>query len=278
MYTITQAFILCIIVSCSYVAAIHAGVPEHLKGIERNHPDVIHHRMVRITTLCSGLILVLPAILTYMGGYPSYISVIWSFGLVPGMTLRGDVESDIASIFRSIKLILILYMGPILDYPWEIQFDATIAQQDFYESFCLIWGVRDHIFAPITEELIYRSLLLTLLQPFESLSDLQMILLTPLFFGIAHAHHGYDLYKNRNVDFSTAALTVVVQVIYTTVFGILSNYLFLESGNNLWCPIVVHGICNLMGFPNFSIDRPIFWTITYYLLLIAGICGFIKLL
>lgn len=278
MYTITKAFVLCIIVAISYVATIHVGVPEHIKGIERNNPDVIHHRIVRITTLCSILILVLPMMLTYMGGYPSYISVIWSFGLVPGMTLSGHLATDIVNIFRSIKLILILYMGPILDYPWEIQFDASIAQQDFYDCFYLIWGVRDHIFAPITEELIYRSVLLTLLQPFESISDLQKILLTPLFFGVAHVHHGYDLYKNRNVDFSTAALTVVVQVMYTTVFGVLSNYLFLETGNNLWCPIVVHCICNLMGFPNLSVDRPLFWTITYYLLLIVGICGFIKLL
>ena len=70
MYTITKAFVLCIIVAISYVATIHVGVPEHIKGIERNNPDVIHHRIVRITTLCSILILVLPMMLTYMGGYP----------------------------------------------------------------------------------------------------------------------------------------------------------------------------------------------------------------
>lgn len=278
MYTKLRAFALCVIVACSYVAAIHVYVPENIRGKERNHPDVIHHRIFRITALCCGLILGLPTVLTYIGAYPSYISVIRTFGLLPGMTISADIAIDVTNICRSFKLILILYMGPILDYPWEVQFDPSVIQEDFRDSFFLIWGVRDHIFAPITEELIYRSVILAFLQPFDSISDLQEILLTPLFFGIAHAHHGYDLYTNRNVGLSTAALTVIIQVIYTTVFGILSNYLFIETSNNVWCPIVVHCICNLIGFPNFPKDRPLLWKITYGLLLIVGICGFIKLL
>lgn len=278
MYTVSQAFVLCVIVACSYVAVIHVNLPENIKGKERNNPDVIKYRFYRITALCCGLVIALPLLLKYIGAYSDARSVIYALGLVPGMTLSGSFAVDMSSIFHSVKLIVMLYMGPILDYPWEIQFSGSAMIQDFHDSFNLIWGIRDHIFAPITEELIYRSVILALLQPLDEVTDRQKILLTPLFFGIAHAHHGYDLYTNKNVDLSTVLLTVTAQVIYTTLFGVLSNYLFLESSNNLWCPIIVHCICNLIGFPEFPEDRPLFWKITYYILLVAGIGAFVKLL
>lgn len=41
------------------------------------------------------------------------------------------------------------------------------------------------------------------------------------------------------------------QVLYTTIFGAYSAYLFLRTGHFV-APFIVHAFCNHMGFPDFS--------------------------
>lgn len=41
---------------------------------------------------------------------------------------------------------------------------------------------------------------------------------------------------------------------YTTVFGTLCAYLFLQTQNSIFVPITAHAFCNIMGFPDFAGD------------------------
>ena len=51
-------------------------------------------------------------------------------------------------------------------------------------------------------------------------------------------------------EWKQALFVSVFQMHYTTLFGMYSAFLFLRTGH-LAAPVVVHGFCNFMGFPDF---------------------------
>jgi hypothetical protein len=68
-------------------------------------------------------------------------------------------------------------------------------------------------------------------------------------FGLAHLHHGYELLR-RGFSLPQAALNVVAQLGYTTLFGAIAAFMQLRTGNLLGV-VLAHAFCNLMGFPDF---------------------------
>ncbi|KAI5293876.1 hypothetical protein KEM52_005071 [Ascosphaera acerosa] len=146
--------------------------------------------------------------------------------------------------------------------------------------------------APITEEIVFRSVMASI-QIVSDMPPSRIVLVTPLYFGIAHVHH---LVESRlsNPDGPWAALVVrtAVQFTYTTVFGWYETFLFLRTGSLLGV-CLVHSFCNIMGLPRFwgrvtrwypSNSRGtgplkyeqlhIAWSWAYYALLLAGAIAF----
>lgn len=283
-YTLSHALVLSMIVAASYVVAFQSFKPAHIIGKDRNDPTVIYHRIWRISLLCIVLVFGVPWLLEvfYDNWQHSYASTLVSYGLLPGCTKTNDFTLDLVNILKAIGLISVLYVGPIADYLIKSRFNLGIVLRDFASEFLQLDGFRDHVFAPITEEIIYRSIIVNLLSPFTN--SYNLIVYTPLLFGIAHIHHGYDLYVHKNLELSMVIMNGFVQLIYTSLFGILANYLFIQRGQgNIWCAIVVHSICNLIGFPELvvissSSTNPRFWPYIYYTLLVVGIYTFAKLI
>ncbi|KAG2733685.1 hypothetical protein G9P44_003210 [Scheffersomyces stipitis] len=248
-------------VASSYVAAIYFHQPPQVGGKDRNEPHVIRYRFRRITVLCIVLVLALPWIV--QDEKYSYMDIIRQLGLCPGLSHSMNVWTDIINIVYSFVLIIVLFVGPIFLYlvqPHELQ-------DDFINNFTTIHGIRDHIFAPITEELIYRGVILAITQAWY----------TPYLFGVAHIHHAYHLYKYKGIQLSMVLFNSAFQFVYTSLFGILANHIYIKYNYNLWCPIVVHMMCNLMGFPSL-VPEDGEWQTVYYILLVVGLGGFFFLL
>ena len=74
------------------------------------------------------------------------------------------------------------------------------------------------------------------------------VIVSPLFFGIAHFHHMIERIR-RGQDKKTAFFISSFQFTYTTVFGMYSAFLFIRTGHLASC-VIVHGFCNFMGFPD----------------------------
>lgn len=258
--------------SAAYVVAIHAWCPPGLAAKDRNHPDVVVHRMRRITGLCGALLAVLPPLLWLLWPeeFPLPFAAVIKFGLIP------DSSAQWAGIAGAIALIVTLYVGPILLYAVETRLDPETIYGDLLRLFTTLWGFRDHVFAPASEEFIYRSVVLTILDPFMARST--AVVAAPLLFGFAHVHHAYELLTRHKLPWSQVALTCTFQLTYTTIFGMLASKLFFET-RSFWAPCAVHTICNLMGFPETSLDGhgPALKVI-YYALLAAGVYGFWYLL
>ena len=62
------------------------------------------------------------------------------------------------------------------------------------------------------------------------------VIMSPLFFGIAHFHHMIERIR-RGQDFQTAFFISSFQFAYTTVFGMYSAFLFVRTGHLASCVI-----------------------------------------
>jgi len=99
---------------------------------------------------------------------------------------------------------------------------------------------------PFTEEFAFRACMVPIL--LGHYSPTGAVIMSPLFFGIAHFHHMIERIR-RGQDVKTAFFISSFQFAYTTVFGMYSALLFIRTGHLASC-VIVHGFCNFMGFPD----------------------------
>ena len=110
-----------------------------------------------------------------------------------------------------------------------------------------IWW-RNHVVAPFSEEFTFRACMVPVLLGYYT--HQQAIIISPLFFGVAHFHHMVERIR-KGQDICTSFLVSVFQFTYTTVFGMYSALLFVKTGH-FAAPFLVHAYCNFMGFPHFG--------------------------
>ncbi|RLV92244.1 CAAX prenyl protease 2 [Spathaspora sp. JA1] len=242
--------ILSLAIAFSYFIVIYVNPPEYLPS-NRNDLRVIKFRFTRIIQLCLTLLITIPYIVP-----GNYIENIRSLGLFPGFTHTHDLSLDLINIGRAVLLVVTLYCSSIYQYYLQ---DITFID----ENAQLLHHIRDYLFAPITEEFIYRGIINLVV------SDTRY---TPCLFGIAHLHHAWHLYKQGHA-LDQVVLSSIFQLIYTSIFGYIANLVYLISGYNLLCVIVIHAGCNLFGIPQLTINGSKLQKLIYYLLLVGGGVG-----
>lgn len=102
--------------------------------------------------------------------------------------------------------------------------------------------------APFSEEFTFRACMVPVLLGYYT--HKQAIIISPLFFGVAHFHHMVERIR-KGQDIFTSFLVSVFQFTYTTIFGMYSALLFVKTGH-FAAPFLVHAYCNFMGFPDFG--------------------------
>ena len=119
---------------------------------------------------------------------------------------------------------------------------------------------RNIIFAPITEEIVFRALIVSCLfmnwkqqrdSAFSSTLSINYLALaghSTVYFGIAHLHHLYEKIRTGE-RILPACLSTLIQFTYTSIFGMIAALLFIRTGS-IFPPIVSHMICNYVGLPN----------------------------
>ncbi len=88
--------------------------------------------------------------------------------------------------------------------------------------------IHIHIHTPINQEIVFRACMLPLLRASllpssppssPNHANTRAILLSPLLFGLAHLHHGWQRVAREGVPLKQALLGVLLQFVYTGVFG-----------------------------------------------------------
>ncbi|KIW29032.1 uncharacterized protein PV07_04881 [Cladophialophora immunda] len=212
-------------------------------------------------------------------------------------------------LFRSFTLTFLLYVGPLFEKIFvEGEFDdlrhrgvAAIS-----ESLSSWQGYRNYVAGPITEEVVFRSVLIPI-HLLAKISPGKIVFLTPLYFGIAHIHHFYEFHLTHpHVSLVPVFLRSLLQFTYTTLFGWFAAFIYIRT-SSLYACIIIHSFCNWVGLPRFwgRVRRPEYypispvvirgkddtdlvqastegktlrlrWTVAYYLLLAAGAYGFYR--
>lgn len=182
-----------------------------------------------------------------------------------------------------IQLSLYNYIGILSISALTIVFYTGPLYQSFFtdegSSELGIMAVRAYIFAPIYEELIFRSCSITVLLA-GGWGLYQSVLLGCLSFGLSHLYHLVEAFRAPKHARNIMVMSTLFQSCFTSVFGFYTGFLFVTTGS-LYGTILVHSFCNYMGLPDISFMRensPSFryrWHIL--IAYIVGIAGFIIL-
>ncbi|KAJ5092294.1 CAAX amino terminal protease [Penicillium alfredii] len=262
-------------------------------SLSRDAPSVIRARIRSVTGSCIiSSLLVLWVIVDK--GHSS---------VAAALRLLGWWPIGLGDIARSLLLTMILFVGPlferaVVEGEWRTWFRGS----KLAESLGGWIGWRNYVAGPVTEEVIFRSVIVPL-HLLARVSPGRVVFVAPLYFGIAHVHHFYEFrLTHPDTSILAALLRSILQFAYTTVFGWYATFLYLRTGS-LPAVILVHSFCNWCGLPRFwgrvdatesadalpargkedpettsAADAPaklgIGWSVTYYALLVAGAVGF----
>jgi len=299
--------------------------------VPRDSPQSIKSR-IRATVLTNLACLVIAVYVLVIPGKATPREVLTVLGIFP---------IDPIDTAKCMLLVIILFAAPlfetgIVEGNWRHWGRWSVFRNDVIDDWI---GWRNLVVGPISEELVFRSLAISLFLLAQS-KPTYIILIVPFIFGSAHLHHMNEFiisHKKPDQSYISATLTPsiivpsllrgIMQFSYTTPFGAFCCFVFLRTGNVYSC-ILAHTFCNWIGLPRFwgrlgqvagerivkqvqekrddddeqagsggveGVDTAselkdsltagqveqhlgIGWTITYYVLLVAGSFGFYKLL
>ena len=261
--------------------------------LSRDAPSVIRAR-IRFVSASVALATLSTAYLLHTRALSDYRTVLHTLGVYP---ING------LAALKALLLTACLFAGPIFEKALpEEGWRRWIRGTELHETLSSWIGWRNYVAGPLSEELLFRSVILALhTHTRPQLQPATLIFATPLYFGIAHIHHFYEFkLTHPYTPLVPAVLRSVIQFSYTTVFGWYATFIFLRTGS-LWAVFLIHSLCNWAGLPrvwgrvegievpergfhstirgkedNDSGAQPptnrlgLIWTALYYLILVAG--------
>lgn len=158
---------------------------------------------------------------------------------------------------KVLLLVIVLYTGPlyetiVVDGALR-EFSLKAVKETFWDSYI---SFRNNVIAPWCEELVFRSLVVSLYL-LAKVSPTRIVFVTPLVFGVAHVHHMVEFVKSHTPAGRTlppsnvlimGLLRSLFQFAYTSLFGFFSAFVYLRTGN-VFASITAHTFCNYMGLP-----------------------------
>ena len=258
------------LISCGYVLGLYLLTPY---TNFRNRDDVIHiQRRLVAAIIITGVIVAF----TY-ASFNQERQHSSSFLHVLGF--RMNTEALFNSVIIVIQLMTLFYLGPVVTklafvavlFNYEVKQGGFCIQHksSLSQSFNRIVAIctpslptsstdlhimaRNLIVAPISEEIVFRAVIVYLLYPAFH-SPWTVVLLAPLFFSPAHLHHA--LVKHwSGFPLRSIIIESVAQLIYTYIFGCMATLLLMRTGN-IVAPILSHIICNIVQLPDLSFSAP----------------------
>lgn len=296
--SLLNTFVYSLILTSGYVGVLY--LRKKTRPSNENLRDDRSVMIERMKSICVYTIIVVflfvPFVLVFENAYDTYyqasatLRILWGWS-VQSPDFIGEAElyfGIVLDCFKALGLVSILFIGPLIDlfYFEKLETALTLNQtqsfwahlpkmiyDDIKTQVATVSGLRNFIIGPITEEFVFRSGILAL-HLATGVSQSYMIFATPLYFGVAHLHHAYEMVLEGNYQPQVIFFICGFQLLYTTIYGWFAGFLFLRMGS-IWPPIVVHMFCNFMGTPSFGeIGTNKTHTWIYRFLLVVGIVGF----
>eukprot|EP01038_Epipyxis_sp_PR26KG_P007745 gene7745-10522_t len=266
----------CFVNASLYVVSLYL-VPRRVRQLSRDNIENVSGLKVKYRMLTASMATILSICLSWfvLNHSPLPIRLFYK-GQNSLFSLLGFRLDNIFQIIcRTTFLMGIFYLGPLIanillaskciyfevNYYGKLSLKADPSLINSAKSYLIslsseynfdIILFRNLVFAPITEEIVFRSVMLPILfLSVDVASHWQIVIVaaySPIWFGLAHAHHLLDRI-NSGAVISQAILVTLVQLTYTSIFGFLSAMLFFRTGSIYSC-IISHMICNYIGLPD----------------------------
>ena len=231
----------CLGLATTYVALLYALVPDETRARPRNDAEHVKARARATVWSC----VVAAGAARAVAGPDAW--------RVMGLTTTGAGFAVAAPL----GAFVVLFAGPIAQ-AWLGHTSTTVPLSRAYWTSDEAteddkWvALRNVVVAPLTEEFVFRGAMCAVVLGLGGgASRVDLVWGTPLFFGVAHAHHLASALA-EGVPPSRAIATSAFQTLYTTLFGALEMVILLRTGH-LVAVVLVHSFCNLMGFPRFDL-------------------------
>jgi prenyl protein peptidase len=290
----TKALLYCAALAAAYVASLYLLVPSRIRQLDRDHHTHIQYRCVASMVVCLVAIGIYPFL--YCDDYSHVRLHIQEDQPNRSLFSLERVMLEPYHIPGVLGHTIILYIGPILASlfrVYEIRRRRSLLQGRFQQQQCSypvdvvqqllrptiqsflmpdsrdeLWmNIRNFVVAPWTEEIIFRGCMVPPLLA-SGMSPLQVSLVAPLFFGIAHIHHAMiRLSKGERV--TSVLLMTIFQFLYTSLFGSYASYAYIRTGSVL-AVTAGHTYCNWMGLPDLSFGQTHHPMYRYRLVLLAS--------
>ncbi|KAL8952564.1 MAG: hypothetical protein Q9222_001518 [Ikaeria aurantiellina] len=260
-------------------------------ALSRDAPSVIRAR-IRFVSVSVALSTIATIYILSAYAHASQLEILRLLGCYP---------ISVTEIVQSLLLTALLFAGPLFEKALvQGRWRDWIIGQALQQTLGSWIGWRNYVAGPITEEILFRSLLvpLHLLTP---ISPTRVVLFTPLYFGIAHIHHFYEfVLTHPHTPWAPSIIRSIIQFTYTTIFGWYATFLFIRTGN-IVAVTLAHTFCNWAGLPRVwgkveprvAMGGPVirgkedgggiqannrgatwYWSMVYYVLLVLGALGF----
>ncbi|KAJ2378453.1 CAAX prenyl protease [Coemansia sp. RSA 2607] len=259
--SVATAVAISMFLAALYVGSIYAAQAlfplANVSTHDRDHPEVIRRRM-RGAMAATALSLVLTAAVLGQWEKPQETNgpaatVVERLGLGIGQIP--------ASVFVSLVLCATAYLGPLIlehvdgeDVRPDTSADTPSWWTRVYRQTLMVWrqptSLRNYIVGPTTEELVFRSCVVSLWTTV-GISTNRTIYLSPLVFALAHVHHAYAQLRHERRAVRQVLLVTCAQIVYTTMFGWLAVALFVRT-RSVAGPVAAHAFCNYQGLPDFA--------------------------
>ncbi|CAG8618628.1 18254_t:CDS:2 [Acaulospora morrowiae] len=255
----------CISFSLIYVGALYISKKTRIgtenPGLTKDHPEVIIQRIKVTAATCIISYTSVLTIINLGGGFKNVddnedmdlFTKIKTTSILLGLWLPFNLYYLFNVLFVPLLLTMILFLGPLYvryldqELPFQERFSFI---SEFGYAFTTLKGFRNLIFAPFTEEFVFRSCMVPLLY-YAKVNYQSIIWLTPLVFAFAHIHHAWEYYVGNGRTFIAAKqgiLNSAFQFAYTTIFGCFATFVFMRTGN-FFPPFIIHSFGNYQGFP-----------------------------
>ncbi|EME85776.1 uncharacterized protein MYCFIDRAFT_88452 [Pseudocercospora fijiensis CIRAD86] len=213
----------------------------------RDAPTVIKARIRAVALSCLASTLVAVYVLVVYGHATARdvfrLLAVWPVNLV--------------DCLRVLALVAVLFVAPlyetvIVDRGWR-EWRPRAVKERFFDS---LPGLRNNVIAPLAEEWVFRSLVVSLYL-LAKVPAGRIVFTSPLIFGAAHIHHLVELLRTHTPAgrllpplsvWIRGILQSLFQFTYTSLFGFFTAFVYLRTGN-LFAVVLAHSFCNVMSLP-----------------------------
>lgn len=140
----------------------------------RDHPSTIKKRFFSVT-----IVMLISPIFVYLFSADKILENVSLFDAL-GFRIKGLLTAFVLPLI----LTAILFLGPLSQQAFNGVFKTI---ENPFQNFTNVLWLRNHIVAPLSEEFTFRACMLPLL--LQTFKPSTAVLITPLFFGVAHFHH-----------------------------------------------------------------------------------------